>query len=148
MTPRLVGIAGPFKDSSFPLERQQFSIGRDPSSQIFIADNSISRRHCVLERTADGFVVRDLSSRAGTLVNGTVTAEVLLQHGDRIAVGDSTFMYLADAGETALPTVELYDQALADESTVQLPPQEAIGGDPETVLGIPASDRLAHELGT
>ncbi len=31
---------------------------------------------------------------------------------------------------------------------MQLPPQEAIPGDPEKVLKIPASDRQAHELGT
>ena len=146
--PRLVGIAGPLKDSIFPLEQQQFSIGRDPSNQLSLADNSILRRHCVLERTADGFVVRDLGSRCGTRVNGAVTAEMLLQHGDRIAVGHSAFMYLAEAGGPASPTVELYDQVLADESTVQLPPREAIPGDPEKVLEIPASDRLAHELGT
>src|SRR5271169_3859678 len=106
MAPRLVGIAGPLKDSTFPLEQQRFSIGRDPSNQISVADNTISRRHCVLEKTAGGFVVRDLGSRAGTVVNGAATANVLLQHGDRIAVGDSTFLYLAEAGE---PRLELYD---------------------------------------
>ena len=148
MAPRLVGIAGPLKDSTFPLDQQQFSIGRDPSNQLSIADSTLSRRHCVLEKTADGFVVRDLGSRAGTVVNGAATTNVLLQHGDRIAVGDSTFLYLAETGESPPPTVELYDQSLGDESTVQLPPQEALAGDPEKVLEIPASDHLAHELGT
>lgn len=61
------------KNSTFPLEQERLSIGRDPSNQLAIADNRISRRHCMLERTADGFVVRDLGSRTGTLVNGTVT---------------------------------------------------------------------------
>ncbi len=148
MVPRLVGIAGPLKDSTFPLDQQRFSIGRDPSNQLSIADNTISRRHCVLEKTADGFVMRDLGSRAGTVVNGAVTTNVLLQHGDQIAVGDSTFLYLAEAGELPPSRVELYDQALADESTVQVPRQEALAGDPEKVLEIPASDHFAHELGT
>jgi len=49
-----VGIAGPFKDSSFPLEQQQFSIGRDPSNELSLSDRSVSRRHCVLEKTPDG----------------------------------------------------------------------------------------------
>jgi pSer/pThr/pTyr-binding forkhead associated (FHA) protein len=119
---RLVAIAGPLKGSSFPLEQRQFAIGRDDSNQLIIADNTISRRHCVLERTADGVVVRDLGSRAGTLVNGTATAEVLLQHGDRLAVGDSAFMFLAEASEPEFPLVELYDQAVSDDSTVQLDP--------------------------
>ena len=63
-------------------------------------------------------------------------------------MGDSAFLYLADGGQPPPPRLELYDQALADESTVQLPPQEAQAGDPEKVLAIPASDHLAHELGT
>jgi len=146
--PRLVGIAGPLKDLTFPLEKPQFSIGRDPSNQLSIADDTISRRHCVLERTADGFLVRDLGSRAGTLVNGTLTTKVLLQHGDRIAVGSSTFMYVGEAGKPASPAVELYDQELTQAATVQLPLDEALSNGPEKLLEAPASDRLTHELGT
>jgi pSer/pThr/pTyr-binding forkhead associated (FHA) protein len=32
---------------------------------------SISRGHCLIERTSDGFVVRDCGSRLGTILNGT-----------------------------------------------------------------------------
>jgi transcriptional regulator with GAF, ATPase, and Fis domain len=149
ITPRLVGLAGPFKDSSFPLEQQEFSIGRDPTNELSLADRSVSRRHCVLEKTDNGFLVRDLGSLGGTLVNGTVTSAALLQHGDRIGIGSSAFMYLAKAGESPVPSVELYDQAITDGSTVQLPPEESACQHPETLLGtIPASDQLAHELGT
>ena len=91
ITPKLVGIAGPLKDSIFSLEQQQFSICRDPSNELSLTDRSVSRRHCVLEKTANGFLMRDLGSLGGTLVNGAVTAQALLQHGDRIAVGSSAF---------------------------------------------------------
>jgi len=149
MAPRLLAIAGPLKDSTFPLVQPAFTIGRDTSNQLSIADASVSRRHCVLERTADGFLVRDLGSRAGTLVNGSIAAKVLLQHGDRIAVGDSAFMYLAEAGDPGPAAVKLYEEELASGSTVQFPLQEAVWSDPEKVLGtIPASDRMAQELGT
>ena len=149
ITPRLVGITGPLKDSVFPLEQQQFSIGRDPSNELSLTDRRVSRRHCVLEKTADGFLIRDLGSLGGTQVNGAVTSQVLLQHGDRIAVGSSAFMYLAQADDSPVPSVELYDQAIADGSALQLPPQEARCDHPEQLLGtIPASDRLAYELST
>ena len=148
MAPRLLAIAGPFKDASFPLVRREFSIGRDASNQLSIADSTLSRRHCVLEQTADGFLVRDLGSRAGTQVNGSVTSEVLLQHGDHITVGGSAFMYLADGGEPALAAIKLYDQEIAEASTVQLSSQEGLGSDPEKLLAVPATDHLAHELST
>ena len=146
--PRLVGIAGPLKDSTIPLDKPQVSIGRDASNQLSIADNRVSRRHCVLERTADGFVVRDLGSRSGTRVNGGVTAQALLQHGDQIALGNSAFLYLSESVEAPASTVELYDQALAQESTLQLPLQDALCSDPGKLLGAPDSDRVAHELAT
>ena len=148
MAPRLLAIAGPFKDASFPLIRREFSIGRDASNQLSIADSTLSRRHCVLEQTADGFLVRDLGSRAGTQVNGSVTSEVLLQHGDHITVGGSAFIYLADGGEPALAAIKLYDQEIAEASTVQLSSQEGLGSDPEKLLAVPATDHLAHELST
>jgi pSer/pThr/pTyr-binding forkhead associated (FHA) protein len=73
MAPRLLAIAGTLKDSTFSLAQPEFSIGRDPANQLSIADTTVSRRHCVLERTAEGFVVRDLGSRSGTRVNGAPT---------------------------------------------------------------------------
>ena len=131
ITPKLVGIAGPLKDSIFSLEQQQFSIGRDPSNELALTDRSVSRRQCVLEKTADGFLMRDLGSLGGTLVNGAVTAQALLQHGDRIPVGNSSFMYVDKAGESPVPSVELHDQAIASGSMLQLPPQEAHYDHPE-----------------
>jgi len=118
--PRLLGLADPLKGSTFPLLQARFSIGRESSNQLSIDDNTVSRRHCVLEKTTDGFMVRDLGSRAGTLVNGTVTAQALLQHGDRIGVGESAFLYMAGTDEPVLPTVALLglrDQVLGGNST-------------------------------
>ncbi|MGJ8650059.1 MAG: cyclic nucleotide-binding domain-containing protein [Opitutaceae bacterium] len=44
-------------------------------NQVLIADRlpfRVSRNHCYIERYRDGFVVRDRSSRRGTLVNGVL----------------------------------------------------------------------------
>lgn len=73
MPPRLLAIAGTLKDSTFSLAQPEFSIGRDPANQLSIADTTVSRRPCVLERTAEGLVLRDLGSRSGTRVNGAPT---------------------------------------------------------------------------
>ena len=147
MAPRLLAIDGPLKDASFPLAHPEFFIGRDPSNQLSIGDNTVSRRHCVLQKTGEGFLMRDLGSRAGTLVNGSPTNQVLLQHGDQITVGGSAFMYLEENAESSSTGVELYDQEIPGNSTVQLP-QEVLESDPEQLLAVPASDQLAHELAT
>ena len=148
-TPRLVAITGPCKHASFALEQEQFSIGRDASNQLSLADTLVARRHCVLVRKPEGFLVRDLGSRSGTLVNGATTSEVLLQHGDRIAVGDSTFMFLEHDGELtapnpAGPNIAFYDLPLPEKSVLELPLD-----DPDKLIdAIPGSDHLAQELST
>ena len=45
--------------------------------------------------------MRDLDSRNGTLVNGTGVEEQWLQHGDEIATGDSSFLFLLEDEEAA-----------------------------------------------
>ena len=47
-----------------------------------------------------------------------------------------------------MAAIELYDQEIAEASTVQLSSQEGLGSDPEKLLAVSASDHLAHELST
>jgi len=89
--------AGPSKDQIIPLPEGEATIGRDPTSAVAIIDPSVSRKHCLLRREEDGrFLIRDLESRNGTLVNGVPVKEQWLRHGDEIATGDSLFVLLLE----------------------------------------------------
>jgi pSer/pThr/pTyr-binding forkhead associated (FHA) protein len=67
----------------------QFSIGRDSSCDLAIADMTVSRRHAQLERTADGWLLSDLESTNGTRVNGwRVRGKVPVKPGDLVSFGD------------------------------------------------------------
>ncbi len=67
----------------------QFSIGRDASCDLAIADMTVSRRHAILERTADGWLLRDLESTNGTRVNGwRVRGSIAVRPGDLISFGN------------------------------------------------------------
>ncbi len=64
----LVATAGPLTDAVFPFSHR-LTIGRDPSlcNVIFPNDTpGVSRRHCALERHADGIYIMDLGSSMGT----------------------------------------------------------------------------------
>ena len=66
----LVATAGPLMDAVFPF-KHRITIGRDPSlcNVIFPSDTpGVSRRHCSLERRADGIYIMDLGSSMGTFV--------------------------------------------------------------------------------
>jgi predicted component of type VI protein secretion system len=66
----------------------QVTIGRDPRSQVHLDDPSVSLRHAVLEIVGDSVKVRDLGSRAGTIINGrTISQQVTLQPTDELLIG-------------------------------------------------------------
>ena len=62
-------------------------IGRDASCEIALEDPSASRRHARFTPTDGGFVVEDLGSRNGTLVNDQPCTRAPLKDGDRILIG-------------------------------------------------------------
>ena len=96
MRPRLLVLSGPLKDSTIPLSEGEITIGREASNGIAVTDPSVSRKHCLVSGQDGRFRVRDLDSRNGTLVNGTGVEEQWLQHGDEIAAGDSSFLFLLE----------------------------------------------------
>ncbi len=66
------------------------SLGRSPETDLCIDEKLVSRRHCELEGTAEGLVVRDLGSRNGTRLNGArISGEITARPGDQIKVGTS-----------------------------------------------------------
>ncbi len=92
--PRLIVLAGPLKGKVFVLTEEELVFGRDSSSRISLADLSTSRRHCRVRYETDAFVLTDLESSNGTVVNGLPVKERRLEHGDRITVGSSHFLFL------------------------------------------------------
>lgn len=67
-------------------------VGRAPTSDIFIEDVSVSRRHAQFTVTTNTCTVADLSSRNGTYVNSNLVTRVELADGDRIIVGSVPFV--------------------------------------------------------
>jgi FHA domain/Domain of unknown function (DUF1707) len=66
----------------------QFSIGRDASCDLAIADMSVSRLHAQLERTPEGWLLSDLESTNGTRVNGwRVRGKIPVRAGDLVSFG-------------------------------------------------------------
>ena len=76
-----------------------FSIGRDASCDLAIADMTVSRLHARLERTPDGWVLTDLASTNGSRVNGwRVRGQVRVRAGDLVSFGDVQYSLSAADG--------------------------------------------------
>lgn len=65
-------------------------VGRSRDCDITLADGNVSRRHAELARGPEGFVIRDLESTNGTLVNGRRVRRATVGAGDDITVGTTT----------------------------------------------------------
>ncbi|HEY8378168.1 MAG TPA: FHA domain-containing protein, partial [Nannocystis sp.] len=60
----------------------QFSIGRTRDNDLPIRNANVSRRHCRIERRADGFYIVDAGSTTGIELRGCKIAEYKIEDGD------------------------------------------------------------------
>jgi transcriptional regulator with GAF, ATPase, and Fis domain len=148
LRPRLLVLSGPLKDSTIPLSEGEVTIGREASNAIAITDPSVSRKHCLLSGQDGRFLVRDLDSRNGTLVNGAGVEEQWLQHGDEIAAGDSSFLFLLQDEEAAPAAGRVeFEEAQFTAETVVLDPRDVVYLQPDRLFReLPATSRVARNL--
>jgi hypothetical protein len=84
---RLVVVAGPQASDVFPLQ-DICGLGRGSDNHIPLEDPRASRRHARLERHSTGYIITDLGSGNGTLVNGKrIIAPTPVTGGDTITIG-------------------------------------------------------------
>lgn len=70
------------------------AVGRGASMDVKIEDEGLSRRHFMIEREGEDYVIKDLNSRNGTWVDGEralLTAR--LQEENRILAGRTQFRF-------------------------------------------------------
>ena len=83
------------------LDDRPLTIGRGMTASARIEDDGISRRHFMIRREGNHFVLRDLSSRNGTWVDGERSLLRKLNHGDRIFAGRSEFRFRSNLPSSA-----------------------------------------------
>jgi len=101
-----------------PLDAERISLGRSSAADLpFPDDNGLSRQHLAIERDGDGWALRDLGSKNGTMLNGAkVTGRIPLKSGDRITAGHLILVY-DDASSKAPNPVVVFDHR---EETAEL----------------------------
>jgi len=93
---------------------ERVTLGRAPSNRIVVHDERASRFHAEVFSDAGGWIVRDLDSRNGTLVDGVrLTGDRLLAAGDVLQIGMAEVAYCdggtiddtMSAGQTGCPGI-------------------------------------------
>lgn len=96
--PLLAVRKGPEVGERFYIDRPRLVLGRDPASDIFLNDITVSRRHAVLDYEAGEVRVEDAGSLNGTYVNGTSVDRAVLRNGDELQIGRFQMVFLDGGG--------------------------------------------------
>ena len=91
--------------SIFQLNRHTTIIGRGQDAGLLLPDISVSRHHAQVVKTEEGFVLIDLQSQNGTVLNGKQTSKKLLNSGDEIGIGKYNLVFRQDQSVKAAETL-------------------------------------------
>lgn len=74
-------------------------LGSAPNNDVTIQDSSVSRYHCELRHSDEGFVIRDLDSTNGIIVGGLRVKEAVIQSEVMMQLGRTTLRFLPQTEE-------------------------------------------------
>ena len=97
---RLEILNGGFEGMTYELDADEVVIGRNPTTDITLLDEGISREHALVhfDEDAPGYVIEDLASTNGTKVNGKRIRSAPLAEGDEIQIGQTLFRFVLVKG--------------------------------------------------
>ena len=93
---------------------EETTIGRATDNRIILNDDRCSRLHAAVTWQGDGWYLRDLASRNGTVLNGRrVTDEVKLADGDQIQIGHAILQFRVAKLDASADNSEMISESLA-----------------------------------
>ncbi len=99
------------------------TIGRGSGNYISLHDEKCSRRHCELRLTDDGWLLTDLGSSNGTLINGERTHRpAVLCESDVLRIGATELFFTSDPASTTAHA----QTSLEFEPALDLPGDDSI----------------------
>ncbi|MDQ3216298.1 MAG: FhaA domain-containing protein [Actinomycetota bacterium] len=88
----VLGEKGDTKDK-ISITNPPVTIGRLSANDVVLSDPNVSRRHAELRLAGGAWTIADLGSTNGTLINGKLTQEQPLGHGDLLGFGSSELRF-------------------------------------------------------
>lgn len=110
------------------LRKFPFVVGRSMSNDLVVIDKEVSRRHALIDKIGGVFLIEDLKSKNGVLLNGKRRNRALLRPGDVITFGQSDVHFQTeDRGEAALAEgeqAEEHSETIWDDTSGDFDPGE------------------------
>ncbi len=140
-------VKGTYLGTTVGLSAGTVVIGRSSDCELSLKGaQGVSRRHCKVQYLGNRFVIIDLESRNGTIVNGQSVERKVLEKGDRIEVGDETIEFVVESLDD-VRDVPLQGGAIEDQSTALVHQSTGQVGQPGQATGAFAQPRQEHTGG-
>ncbi len=127
--PRLEVRSGRHAGKGYDLSKPVI-LGRGETVDVPVPDTKASREHCRVFAQAGVWVVADLNSRNGILVNGVKTTRKNLKNGDRIEIGETAIEFVEDGAAPAAGRAAAADVDVDAEVEVEIEDESASGPAP------------------
>jgi DNA-binding NtrC family response regulator len=89
----LVQVEGPEAGKKFSIDSTQAVVGKSPDVDIPVADITVSRKHFKVINEKGRYLLKDLGSTNGTLLDGAQVKEAYLRPGALIKAGEVVFRF-------------------------------------------------------
>ena len=128
-------VAGPDEGRTLTIDAEVATIGRSREATLVIDEPEASRRHASVRRAGDALVVKDLGSKAGTLLGDRPlgAGEAVWRVGVPLQIGSTVLEYAFEAVEALAEIERAPDERLA---TADL----EVGAEPPYFLAEPEPD--------
>lgn len=83
-----------------PLDEVETLIGRSQKCLVRLTEPAASRNHCTILKTPEGWLLMDLQSSNGTILNGVRITESPLKTGDVIRIGNAEMVFKGDSDDS------------------------------------------------
>lgn len=89
----LIVETGSLAGMRFLIDRPLVAIGRSENNDITLEDEMASKNHCRIITQGDNYLVEDMGSSNGTIVNGEQVNTHVLSDGDKLFLGQTTITF-------------------------------------------------------
>ena len=125
----------------YPLDQEEFLIGRSMSCQLPLDDPLVSRNHAALRVVSGAVSIEDLGSRNGVKVNGDrIVGKRDLSHGDRVNIGKQEMVFVIRSDKKE-------DTLTQGPSTRRLASFEVLGELAEKAIALGRADEAERLVG-
>jgi len=118
-------ISGDASGQTYEVDRDELIIGRSPDDPIVVDDPAVSGRHCSVTKSGRRYLVKDLGSTNGTMLNKAPVEQSFLKPGDIIRVGSVEILFEGD-------DVEVVEGRTPPARTASAPPSQRPSARPLT----------------